>query len=73
MTSQKLASCDFWQIGNGKSAKVNLLFLFLNLWNGPEILQFVYWNLSKNSNIDDSEISLHIFPLELIQNYKILV
>ena len=30
-------------------------------------------NLSKNSNIDDSEISLHIFPLELIQNYKILV
>lgn len=42
MTSQKLASCDFWQIGNGKLAKVNLLFLFLNLWNGPEILQFVY-------------------------------
>ena len=42
ITCQKLAPCDFWQIGNGKSAKVNLLFLFLNLWNGPEILQFVY-------------------------------
>ena len=67
ITSQKLGSCDFWQIGNnvlnkGKSA-IPLLF------NSPEVLSFAsdinqncLLNFSKNSNLDDSGISLPVFP-----------
>ena len=63
ITSQKLASLDFWQIANsvlnkGKSA-IHPLF------NGPEVLSSAYdkaklfaKNFSKNSNLDDSGISL---------------
>ena len=52
ITSQKLGSCDFWQIANsvlnkGKSA-------IPPLFNGPE-------NFSTNSNLDDSGISLPVF------------
>ena len=67
ITSQKLGSQDFWQIANsvlnkGKSA-------IPPLFNGPEVLpsasdkaKLFAKNLSKNSNLDDSGISLPVFP-----------
>ena len=66
-TSQKLGSCDFWRIANsvlnkGKSA-------IPALFNGPEVLssasdkaKMLPENFSKNSNLDDSGISLPVFP-----------
>ena len=67
ITSQKLGSHDFWQTTNivlnkGKSAIPPLL-------NGPEVLssasdkaKLFAENFSKNSNLDDSGISLPVFP-----------
>ena len=67
MTSQKLGSCDFWQIANsvlnkGKSA-------IPPLFNGPEVLssasdkaKLFAENFSMNSNLDDSGVSLPVFP-----------
>ena len=67
ITSQKLGSHDFWQIANsvlnkGKSA-VSPLF------NGPEVLfsasdraKLFAEKFSLNSNLDDSGISLPVFP-----------
>ena len=67
ITSQKLGSRDFWQIANsvlnkGKSAVPPL-------FNGLEVLssasdkaKLFAKNFSKNSNIDDSGISLPFFP-----------
>ena len=67
ITSQKLGSRDFWQIANsalnkGKSA-------IPSLFNGPEVLncasdkaKLFAENFSKNSNLDDSGISLPVFP-----------
>ena len=67
ITSQKLGSQDFWQIANsvlnkGKSAVPPL-------FNGPEVLssasdkaKLFAKNFSKNSNLDDSGISLPVFP-----------
>ena len=67
ITSQKLGSRDFWRIANsvlnkGKSA-------IAPLFNGPEVLssasdkaKLFAKNLSKNSNLDDSVISLPVFP-----------
>ena len=67
ITSQKLGSPDSWRIANsvlnkGKSA-------IPPLFNGPEVLSFVSdkaklfaKNFSKNSNLDDSGISLPVFP-----------
>ena len=67
ITSQKLGSCDFWQIANsvlnkGKSA-------IPPLFNGPEVLssasdkaELFAENFSKNSNLEDSRISLPVFP-----------
>ena len=66
ITSQKLGSQDFWQIGNsvfnkGKSA---ITFLF----NGLKVLSSTSdkvksfaKNFSKNSNLDDLGISLPVF------------
>ena len=66
ITSQKLGSCDFWQIANsvlnkGKSA-------IPPLFNGPEVLssasdkaKLFTENFSKNSNLDDLGISLPVF------------
>ena len=66
ITSQKLGSHDLWRIANGvlskgKSARP-LLF------NGPEVLssasdeaKLFAENFSKNSNLDDSGISLPVF------------
>ena len=57
ITSQKLVSRDFWQIANSV------------LFNGPEVLssasdkaELFAKNFSKNSNLDDSGISLPVFP-----------
>ena len=67
ITSQKLGSRDFWRIANsvlnkGKSA-------IPPLFNGPEVLssasdkaKLFPENFSKNSNLDDSGISLPVFP-----------
>ena len=67
ITFQKLGSRDFWRIANsvlnkGKSA-------IPPLFNGPEVLsstsdkaKLFAKNFSKNSNLDDSGISLPIFP-----------
>ena len=66
ITSQKLGSRDFWQIAysvlnKGKSA-------IPPLFNGPEVLSYASdkaklfaKNFSKNSNLDDSGISLPVF------------
>ena len=67
ITSQKLGSRDFWRIANsalnkGKSA-------ILPLFNGLEVLSFAFdkaklfaKNVSKKSYLDDSGISLPVFP-----------
>ena len=67
ITSQKLGSRDFWRIANsvpnkGKSA-------IPPLFNGPEVLSFASdkaklfaKNFSKNSDLDDSGISLPFLP-----------
>ena len=67
ISSQKRCSWDFWQIANsvlnkGKSA-------IPPLFNGPEVLssasdkaKLCAKNFSKNSNLDDSGISLPVFP-----------
>ena len=67
ITSQKLGSQDFWQITNsvlnkGKSA-------IPPLFNGPDVLtsasdkaKLFSKNFSRNSNLDDSVISLPVFP-----------
>ena len=67
VASQKLDSQDFWQIANNvldksKSAMPPLL-------SGPEVLssasdkaKLFAKNFSKNSNLDDSGISLPVFP-----------
>ena len=66
ITSQKLGSRDFWRIAysilnRGKSA-------IPALFNGAEVLssasdkaKLIAENFSKNSNLDDSGISLHVF------------
>ena len=67
ITSQKLGSRDFWQIANsvlykGKSA-------IPPLFNQPEVLssasdkaKLLAENFSLNSNLDDSGVSLPVFP-----------
>ena len=67
ITFQRLGSRDFWRFANsvlnkGKSAISPLL-------NGPEVLsskcdkaKFFVKNFSKNFNLDDSGISLPVFP-----------
>ena len=67
ITSQKLGSRDFWQIANsvinkGKSAMPPL-------FSGPEVLssasdkaKLFAQNFSKNSDLDDSSVSLLVYP-----------
>ena len=67
ITTQKLDSLDFWPIANsvlykGKST-------ILPLFSSPEVLSFASdeaklssKNFSKNSNRDDSGVSLPVFP-----------
>ena len=71
ITSQKLGSRDFWRIANsvlnkGKSAlppRLNDLEVFSSAFDKAKLFAE---NFSKNSNVDDSGISLPVFLLELI-------
>ena len=71
ITSQKLGSRDFWRIANsvlskGKSA-IPPLFNGLEVFSSAsDKAKFFAQNFSKNSNLDDSVISLPVFHLELI-------
>ena len=66
-TFQKLGSRDFWRIANSVLNKDNSAIP--SLFNGPEMLssasdkaKLFAENFSKNSNLDDSGISLPVFP-----------
>ena len=67
ITSQKLGSRDLWQIANsvlnkGKSA-IPLLFNRLEVFSSAsDKAKLLAKNFSKNSNLDDSGISLPVFP-----------
>ena len=67
ITSQKRGSHDFWQIANSvlNKAKSAIPALF----NGPEVLSSASYkaklfaeNVSMNSNLEDSGVSLPVFP-----------
>ena len=66
ITSQKLGSRDFWRIANSVLNKSKSAIP--PLFNGSEVLSSAYEkaklfakNFSKNSNLDDSGISLPVF------------
>ena len=67
ITSQKLGSCDFWQIAKGvlnkgKSA-IPLLFNSLEvLSSASDKAKLSAENFSENSNLEDTGISLRVFP-----------
>ena len=68
ITSQKLGSWDFWRIANSVLSKDKSAIP--PLFNGLEVLPSasdqVKWfaeNFSKKSNLDDSGISLSVFPI----------
>ena len=67
ITFQKRDSRDFWQIGNSVLNKVKSAAL--PVFNDPEVLpsasdkvKLFAQNFSRNSNLDDSGISLPVFP-----------
>ena len=67
ITSQKLGSCDFWQIA--KSALNKGKSAIPPLFNDPDVLssasdkaKLFAENFSKNFHLDDSGISLTVFP-----------
>ena len=67
ITSQKLGSRDFWRIANSVLNKSKSAIP--PIFNGPEVLssasdkaKLFAKNFSKNSNLDDSGISLPVFP-----------
>ena len=67
ITSQKLGSRDFWQIANSVLNKGKSVIP--PLFNSPEVFssasdkaKLFAENFSKNSNLDDSGISLPVFP-----------
>ena len=67
ITSQKLGSRDFWQIANSLLNKGKCAIP--PLFNGPEVLssasdkaKLFAKTFSKNSNLDDSGISLPVLP-----------
>ena len=67
MTYQIFGSWDIWQITNSVPNKSKSAIP--PLFNGPEVLssasnktKLFAENFSKNSNLDDSGISLHVFP-----------
>ena len=67
ITSQKLNSCDFWEIANIViSTKANLLYLlYSTAWRcclSDDKAKLFAENFSKNSNLDHSGISLPVFP-----------
>ena len=67
ITSEKPDSRNFWQIANSVLNKSKSAIP--SLFNGPEVLssasdkaKLFAENVSKNSNLDDSGISLSVFP-----------
>ena len=67
ITSRKLVSQDFWGIANSVLSKRKAAIP--PLFNGPEVLssasdkaKLFAESFSKNSNLDDSGISLPVFP-----------
>ena len=67
ITSQKLGSWDFWRIAKsvlnkGKSAIPPLFNRPEVLSSAPDKAKLFAENFSKNSNLDDSSISLPVFP-----------
>ena len=67
ITSQKRGSGDFWRIANSVLNKGKSVIP--PLFNGPEVLssasdkaKLFAENFSKNFNLDDSGISLPVFP-----------
>ena len=65
--SLKLGPCDFWQIDNsvfnkGKSAMPPLFNSSEVLSSASDKAKLFAENFSKNSNLDDSDISLPVFP-----------
>ena len=67
ITSQKLGCRDFWRIANSLLNKGKSVLP--PLFNGPEVLssasdkaKLFAKNFSKNYNLDDSGISLPVFP-----------
>ena len=67
ITSQKLGSCDFWRIAKsilnkGKSAVLPQCIGLEVLSTAPDKAKLFAENLSKNSNIENSGISLPVFP-----------
>ena len=67
ITSQKLGSRDFWRIANsvlnkGKSAIPPLFNDTEVLFSASDKAKLFAENFSKNSNVDDSGISLAVFP-----------
>ena len=67
ITFQKRDSRDFWQIGNSVLNKVKSAAL--PVFSDPEVLpsasdkvKLFAQNFSRNSNLDDSGISLPVFP-----------
>ena len=66
-TSQKLGSRDFWQIANsvlnkGKSAIPPLLNGLEVMFSASDKAKLFAENFSLNSNLDDSGVSLPVFP-----------
>ena len=67
ITSQKLGSRDFWRIANsvlnkGKSAIPPLFNMSEVLSSASDKAKFFAENFSLNSNLDDSGVSLPVFP-----------
>ena len=65
--SQKLGSCDFWRIANsvlnkGKSAMPPLLNGLEVMFSASDKAKLFAENFSLNSNLDDSGVSLPVFP-----------
>ena len=67
ITYQIFGSWDIWQNANSVLDKTKSAIP--PLFNGPEVLspasdktKLLAENFSKNSNLDDSGISLHVFP-----------
>ena len=76
INSQKLGSQDFWRIANSVVNKSK--FAITSLLNGPEVLLSVSdkgkifaENVSKNSNFDESYISLPVFLPKTKTNLKL--
>ena len=67
ITSQKLGFHDFWQIADsvlnkGKSAILPLYSCLEVLCSASDKAKLFAENLSKNSNVDGSGVSLLVFP-----------